>query len=260
MEPEAYGEWTRALVRQLSNDERVLGLIALGSMAEQDYAPDVWSDHDFFVVTDRGAQEQFRADLSWLPRQEDISLSFRETAHGLKVLFVDGHLLEFAVFDLEELGLARVNRCRVLFDRGGVSERIGEVVEASARGAEDAVRDDRWLLGQLVTQILVGGGRALRGELLAGTAMLGHAQRTFLQLAAKHVPSGRRAVLDDLEPHRRFERAYPALAAALASAHREGPAAFALELIRLSRRELRPHLPAFPDSAFDVIERRLTAP
>ena len=35
-----------------------------------------------------------------------VLLSFRETAHGLKVLYDDGHLLELAVFAPEELALA----------------------------------------------------------------------------------------------------------------------------------------------------------
>lgn len=257
MDREPYQELTRALAHRLAEDERVLGLVALGSMAEQDYRPDEWSDHDFFVVTTTGEQERFRSELGWLPAQEEVAFSFRETAHGLKVLYRDGHLLEFAVFDLEELGLARVNRWRVLFDRGGVGLRLTEIAEATARSSADAVRDDRWLLGQLVTALLVGGGRARRGEVLAGTAVLGHATALFLQLAAKHVPSGLRGLLDDLDPHRRFERVYPELAEAISAAQRRDPVTFALELCRLAQSELQPRISGFPDAAFAAVERRL---
>lgn len=113
MTPEAYSAFTEKLKESLSNDDRVLGLIAVGSMARVDYEPDQWSDHDFFVITRPGQQEFFRSNYSWLPPHRKIVFTFRETAHGVKVLYEDGHLLEFAVFDLEELYLARVNRVRV---------------------------------------------------------------------------------------------------------------------------------------------------
>ncbi len=67
MDLKQYRTFTATLTETLAVDGRVVGLIALGSMAEQDYPPDRWSDHDFFVITEPGAQEAFRADLSWLP-------------------------------------------------------------------------------------------------------------------------------------------------------------------------------------------------
>ena len=74
MQLDDYRAYTTALTRNLANDPRVLGLIALGSMAEQDYLPDQWSDHDFFVVTVPGQQEAFRTDLSWLPDHQRIMI------------------------------------------------------------------------------------------------------------------------------------------------------------------------------------------
>ncbi len=67
MQLDDYRAYCTALTQSLANDPRVLGLIALGSMAEQDYLPDQRSDHDFFVVTVAGQQEALRTDLSWLP-------------------------------------------------------------------------------------------------------------------------------------------------------------------------------------------------
>ena len=37
-------------------------------MADRDYSPDEWSDHDFFLISQPGEQEALRQDLSWLPR------------------------------------------------------------------------------------------------------------------------------------------------------------------------------------------------
>src|SRR5437660_8165424 len=123
MERTAYDRFSERLHQRLAADERVLGLVALGSMSGEPL-PDEWSDHDFFVITRPGEQERMRTDLSWLPDAEAIAFSYRETAHGLKVFYSSAHLLEFAVFDFAELQLARVNRYRTLLDRGGVEERM----------------------------------------------------------------------------------------------------------------------------------------
>ena len=68
MQPDEYRAFTRELTERLQRDERAIGLVAVGSMADRDYAPDEWSDHDFFVITPPGGQEELRNDLSWLPR------------------------------------------------------------------------------------------------------------------------------------------------------------------------------------------------
>jgi len=59
----------------------------------------------------------------------------RETAHGLKVLYDDGHLLEFAVFDEAELPLARVNDYRVLLDRAHLEADLKHLRTKSATEA-----------------------------------------------------------------------------------------------------------------------------
>ena len=94
MQRDAYDRLTERLREGLAADARVLGLVALGSMSGEPPAPDEWSDHDFFVITRPGEQERMRTDLSWLPDAGQIALSYRETAHGVKVLYRSAHLLE----------------------------------------------------------------------------------------------------------------------------------------------------------------------
>jgi predicted nucleotidyltransferase len=250
-----YRRFTRELHLRLESDPRVLGLVAVGSMAERDYAPDGWSDHDFFVVVAPGAEESFRSDLRWLPRSEEIALSFRETAHGVKVVLRDGHLLEFAVFDPEELSLARVTRYRVLFDRERIAERMEQVVGATRRSPELAVPGDDWLAGQFLTALLVGVGRHLRGERLSGRQLVaGGAVSHLVRLFEKHVVSESTGLLDGLDPLRRFELAYPATGARLnAIQSMETPEA-ALALLDLAVAEL-PHL--FAAGAVVAVRSRL---
>ena len=86
MEKAAYEAFTAELVGNLGDRSDVLGLVAVGSMAD---GPDVWSDHDFLVIADPGAAEALRTHLTWLPAHERIVLSFRETAHGVKAVYDD---------------------------------------------------------------------------------------------------------------------------------------------------------------------------
>ena len=133
MTPEAHAAFVAALLKRLDPDPEVLGLVLLGSTSGEPPAPDAFSDHDLFLVTRPGAQERFRTDLSWLPNSGDLVLSFRETAHGVRALDRTGHLVELAVFDLDELSLARVNRYTVALDRADVRTRMAKVQQETAR-------------------------------------------------------------------------------------------------------------------------------
>jgi len=225
----------------------VTGLVAVGSMASVDYEPDQWSDHDFFVITPSGGQEALRAELSWLPFQGELAFSFRETEHGLKVLYADGHLLEFAVFDLEEVALAAVNRYRVLLDRGGVEERLREL---AARSPDDW--SDDYLFGMFVASVQVGLGRAARGERLSGHFFVLWGARYLCVFLARVVPSDGHGVLDGYDPLRRFERAYPDLGAEIERAVRDEPPA----LFEIAERELRPLRPELPWQLLDAVRAR----
>ena len=258
MTPEGYAAFTEALRERLAADDRVLGLVALGSMARRDYQPDRWSDHDFFVIVRPGNQEAFRTDLSWLPGSDRLLFSYRETAHGVKALYEDGHLVEFAVFDPEELPVARVNRYRILFDRADLERSLKELAASTAAGTEAARADDVWLLGQFLTGVLVGAGRFARGERLSGRSTIhGQALRHLLLLLSRHEPSARQGPLDDLDPLRRFELAQPELGRELDEIlSRETPAA-ARGLLELARRELAPKLANFPSRAFEVVAAQI---
>jgi hypothetical protein len=251
VDADAYRAFTAALVEGVAADERVVGLVAVGSMAERDYGPDEWSDHDFFVVVRPGEQEALRRSLDWLPRPDEIALSFRETEHGLKVLYENGHLLEFAVFDLDEVALAGVNRFRVLLDRGGVAARMQEVADATAARPRDS---DERVFGMLVTAVLVGAGRHRRGEELSGAYFVkGLAVRHLLELLARAVPAERTSLLDDLDAFRRFDLVHPVLARELAGLLRSDTLAAARGLLTLTERELRERRPGLPWHALQIV-------
>lgn len=215
MKLDEFKEFREQLKSNLEKDERVTGLVFLGSAADLSRV-DEWSDHDFFLFVNHGAGEDFRQNLSWLPSQENILLSPRETEHGLKVVYKNGHLLEFAVFD-DGLELFGVNAFEVVLDRGGIQERI----EKAALRSESKPKDFGSEFEIFLAQILIGVGRARRGEFLsAGQFIRNFAPAKAMGLVNQFCAPkpGSESTLDNQNPSRRFEARYPEIARELEAA------------------------------------------
>lgn len=190
----------------------VVGLALFGSTADR-ARTDEWSDHDFAWITEPGAEEGYRRSRDWLPSPERIVMHVVEHHGGVKVVYDDGHLAEFGVTDLAGLGGWEMNRGVALVDRGG----LADVLERGATAARrPVVAADELALA--AAAILVGVGRARRGEILsAGSSIRGAAVEHLLRALAARSP-GAFPPLDALDPHRRVERVHPALAAEVADA------------------------------------------
>jgi hypothetical protein len=259
MHLDAYYQFTQDLRGRLESDPRVLALVALGSMADVRRAPDAWSDHDFFVITLPGVQEQLRQDVSWLPEAGRIALRVRETAHGLKVLYDDGHVLEFAIFDEQELFLARVNDYRVLFERsGGVAQALARIQQQSAARTVDLSRE----LGLFFFHLLLGAARCARGETLSGHRFIkSHALETLLTLLVHSAQGveGDMERLDNLDPFRRLEQVFPELGARLNRLLLLEPTAAGAEMLALAESHLRGRMPAYPEQAARITRERLVS-
>lgn len=253
-----YNRFTEELRLKLAGDDRVLALVALGSMAQQDYQPDEWSDHDFFVITIQGVQEDMRRDLSWLPRADEIVFHFRETEHGVKALYTNGHLLEFAVFNESELQVARLNRYQVLLDKAGIAPRLEELALATQDFVAHSQTDPNKRFAEFLMNIFVGVGRRARGERLSGRQFIKtYALTHLLHMLAEFVPSADVQLLDNLDPFRRFEFVYPALGAELNHILAQDTLSAADGLITLAARELRPFLTSFPEAAVTEVQQHI---
>ena len=184
----------------------VIGLIFVGSAAAT-HRVDQYSDQDFFLVVQQGAGESFRQDLSWLPNSTDIALHPRETAHGLKVVYQNGDVLEFAVFEDSELEFSAANDYRVVLDRANLTERMAKIAERSMPTEVNRAQE----LELFLSLILIGVGRARRGEVLAAEQHIkGYALNYALRLIrlARPISESRK---DSLNAYRRFEFDYPEL-------------------------------------------------
>jgi len=94
MQLDRFREFNADLVARLEPDPRVLGLIAAGSMAEDGHAPDDYSDHDFWLVTQPDAVEQYRDDQSWLPEPASAPSNIvrgRDPMVGLRIIRSRSH-------------------------------------------------------------------------------------------------------------------------------------------------------------------------
>ncbi len=242
-----------ARLAQVARDaDDVIGLVGMGSTAEL-WRVDEWSDHDFAWMVRPGAQDHYRHDLSWLPHSERIALSVVEHHGGLKVIYDDGHVLEFGIATLESLQQWFGYAVEIYVDKGGVADAVaGMVAKPLPEGPVDLARSMRLLM----TQLLIGVGRARRGEVLTAglnirTEAVGH-----LLVALTEVLPGEVDRLDSLEPRRRFEFVHPELAARIEGAIRLSPEDAARALLDLAEEQLGSR-PEFPTQGAAAIRNRL---
>jgi hypothetical protein len=185
----------------------VLGLVLMGSTAARERV-DEWSDHDFAVVTVDGTEDRLRGDLSWLPELANVALALREEHDGFKIIYNNGHVVEFGITSLAGLATWHANAYEVILDRGGVSDAFARV---AARPKPSQAARPYHELGLFVALLLVGVGRYRRGEVLVASQLVRTVAVGHLVTAWRLVrPAADSDRLDNLDPVRRFELVYPA--------------------------------------------------
>lgn len=196
----------------LERSGHALALIGLGSVGADLDRLDAWSDLDFFAVVEHGHKGRFLDDLDWLEAVNPIAFAFRNTPDGHKVLFVDGVFCEMAVFTPTELAGIPFAPGRVVWKQPWVDERLAVPTRPEPT---PPVRTVEWLLGEALTNLLVGLGRFHRGEQLSAMRLVqGHAVDRVVELAVvvEQEQPGQR---DPFNPDRRLERRLPELATEL---------------------------------------------
>lgn len=251
MRRDEFDDFTARLSGWAAHAEGVLGLVLLGSTAATTHEPDDGSDHDFFVIAEAGAAQLLRSTAAWLPaRDEAIALHERDTEHGAWVVYDDGHLLEYAVFTPGELALSRSGAHRVAVDRvGDLAERIRPTLAPPAR-------DPQRLATAMHRALLVGAGRAARGERLVARRQLVDAAGSLLALLAAVEPA--EPVADPQDPWRRVELTHPAIATALDGLLARSDAGAALELAELAE-QVGAGRAWWPDALARAVRARLGA-
>jgi hypothetical protein len=200
-----------AMAAVLQEDPAALGLLALGSVGVETARIDAWSDLDFFVVVRPEAKSRYIADLSWLSRTHPLAWSFRNTVDGHKALMDDGVLCEFAVFAPAELGTVPYAPGRWVWRRDSL-----DAAGAHPKVPMPGPHDPAWLLGEALSNLMVGLMRHARGERLAAMRMVQvFALDRVLALAPQ--PQDAHTEADPFNLDRRLEARCPELATQLPS-------------------------------------------
>lgn len=228
-----FHNFTHTLENTLIADDRVLGLVAIGSLAQSERI-DQWSDHDFWVITTPDAHANFLADLSWLPDHQAIALTLRPAKQYYTVLYTTGHIAEFAVFGPDDLSLGQLTQYRMVFDKGDITARIRALATYTQHKQQNGYNASA-TFGHFLVTLCTGIGRVARGEhLSAYTYIFQYALDTLLTLITHHIPPQRPHLSDSFDPRRRFERIYPELNTTLVHLLTLAPAEAARQMLDLA--------------------------
>ena len=231
-----FENYTERLRASLESVPKVIGLVTLGSTADPTFR-DEWSDHDFWVITEPGAQRSLIEDLSWLPDYHNILFEISHR-NGKTILFRNRHKVEFAVFDASEVSSGKIERYRILVDRDQVAELIANVhreTHGQTRLRPEALENLCFVIWSAV-------GMYARGEVLHARQYIdGFAINQLLNLLYSETSDERR---DALDPRRRLELRAPELGSELLELYSKPVPDAALHLLEIVERELKPKAPA----------------
>lgn len=108
--------------------------------------------------------------------------------------------------------------------------------------------------GVFLSQITIGVARCGRGELLSANHLIrGWASRSSASLLASFIVPANGSASDSLDPNRRFELAYPALAAEISAALDLPLLDCARSLLTVAERELSGRVPSLSPAAIGAV-------
>lgn len=245
-------DYLERLTAACSADPRIRGLVLFGSSADRSRA-DEWSDHDFAVITEPAHVEELRGDLTWLPDHERLVAWGREHHDGFKAIDDRGSVIEFAVTDLAGLATFFADTWSVAY---GDAEVRATMLAVAAKPAPNATPDPHRDIAVFLAALLVGVGRARRGERISATGSVrGLALQHLLLLLTPLLPSDPR--LDTLDPTRRFELAHPEVGRRIADALDRPLEACARTLLDIADEDAAPRWADYPHEAVAAVRGRL---
>jgi hypothetical protein len=197
-----------AIGAALEQTGEALALLGLGSVGLETDRIDAYSDLDFFAVVEPGRKQRFLDQRDWLAAP--VAYAFQNTVDGCKVLYQDGIYAEYAVFEPRELEAIPFAPGRVVWKTDDFDERL----------AQPGVRTPykfalEWLLGEALTNLLIGMSRFRRGEKLAALRLIQVSAVDQIVRLAPHVEPAGDAPRDPFASERRFEQRFPGVAARL---------------------------------------------
>jgi hypothetical protein len=168
------------------------------------------------------------------------------------------HKAEYAVFDSEEAVGGKIERYRVLIDRGGVRELAESIrLQTHEERASALARPD--MLENLCVLLCVACERWERGERLSAQRYIQFSVDAFLDLLVAHKRPGRSHVADVMDARRRLEQMEPELGRELGLIVSLTPAEAGVALLGLAQRELGTRAPGLAWEKVSAVKRWLQA-
>lgn len=247
-----FDRFTEQLAAGLRADPDVLGLLVIGSTADASYR-DMHSDHDFWLVVTPQAASRYRATCEWLPRATDVLIAVEHGIPGRSVLYRDRHSVEYVVFTPTEMPNGKLERHRVLIDRGNITDLANDV---ASRTLATPPRPEP--LQNLALLVWSGRERLARGEWLSAHRYLtGFAVDSLLELLRRHGQLGADPTADRLNPRRRLERLLPGVATELQRVLALPLSQVGAALLALAEQRVRPVAPGLNWAAIAEVRRWL---
>ena len=252
MDVAEYELYVEELRSRLLADPQVRGLMVVGSTADADKR-DAWSDHNFWVITEPGAQDRYLDSTSWLPSADQIILTARHGAAYRSVLYGNQHKIDYAVADEQGLASGTFEHFEVVFDRGEVLSHAQSGFDKTRKDRIEILRHSFTLQGFGIL-VWTAYGRAVRGEPLSARNFLELATDVLLNLLCVHTSLGRVPSIDSLDPRRRLERNNPRLAQELLGILTNETLPACQRLLTLAERELRDRAPTLGWEEIDQVK------
>lgn len=204
-------ERIEAIGHHLSMMDGVLALIGLGSIGDERFRLDRYSDLDFFVVVEEELKKTLIDDLSWLSYIHPLVYAFRNTVDGYIILFADHIYGEFAVFSRHEIDHVTQAKGRMIFKH---PEYLNDDLEHQKGHIPKLKKDSvEFAANEALTNIYVGLLRYHRGERLSAHHLVEvHALNQIVSILHLTEDENTDVATDLFSLDRRLEERHPAFA------------------------------------------------
>ncbi|MBW8192517.1 hypothetical protein K0504_15870 [Neiella marina] len=191
------------IAEALAKRPSAVALLGLGSVGLERERLDQYSDLDFFVIAAPGKKHQLLSDMSWLSDPAPLAYRFANTADGCKALYADGVFCEFAVFELAELASVTYAPGQVIWHRPAIDPSM---LEPKQPLPQPTMSSAEWLVGEALTNLLVGMQRDVRGERLSAMRFVQvYALDRIIELTEQRQANDSSPPADPFSLERRFE-------------------------------------------------------
>lgn len=135
-------------------------------------------DIGFMLLVEVGCKELFLGDIEWLSEIQHIAFEFRRSPGHFRFLFSDGIFCDLTVMEKHEMENTDILPKDIAWQRATIHSDIFDVAvpQSSRQYLDDIVEYDEpdWLLGELLTNLLIGLRRFNNGEKLSAFYLIQH--------------------------------------------------------------------------------------